>query len=66
MAKNVTAQVLGGSAKVLEVDTVQDAYNQLKLDGKYTATINGEPADLDEEVEDYAFISFSAAVKGGL
>lgn len=65
-AKNVTAQVLGGEAIVLEgVETVGDALKELELEGNYTATVNGEPADMDQELEDYEFISFSSAVKGG-
>lgn len=65
-ARNVTAQVLGGEAQVLNgVETVGDALEELGLDGNYTATVNGEPVDLDYELSDYEFISFSSAVKGG-
>ena len=65
-AKNVTAQVLGGEAQVLNgVNTVEEALQELGLEGNYTATVNGEPVDMDYELEDYEFISFSSAVKGG-
>lgn len=67
MAKNVTAQVLGGQTKVLQdVDTVQDVLNALELDGAYAASVNGEPATNESELNDYEFVSFSPAVKGGL
>ena len=67
MAKNITGQVLGGTAKAnLEGDSVQDIYNKLALNGTYTASINGEPADMSDELEDYNFVSFAPAVKGGL
>lgn len=67
MANNVTTQVLGGSAKVLQnVDTVQDVLDALELSGNsYTASINGEPAEMDSELNDYEFVTFAAAVKGG-
>jgi len=65
-ARNVTAQVLGGEPTVLEgVETVGDALSELGLEGNYTATVNGDPADMSQELEDYEFISFSSAVKGG-
>lgn len=66
-AKKVTAQVLGGESQVLDCcSTVQDAYEDLELEGSYTATINGEPVDFDTELNDYEFLCFSPAVKGGL
>ena len=66
MARHVTGQVLGGQPKAgIEADTVQDVYDALGLDGNFTATINGEPADMDDELDEYSFVSFSAAVKGG-
>ncbi len=65
MANNVTAQVLGGTPKVITAETVQDALNALNLTGNYTASINGETAELTDTLEDYNFVSFAAAVKGG-
>jgi sulfur carrier protein ThiS len=66
MANKVTAQVLGGQVKVLDqVETVQDVLDILELSGSYTASINGEPASNDAELNDYEFVSFSPAVKGG-
>lgn len=67
MAKNIRAQVLGGQVKDLnDVDTIQDVLDALELDGAYAATINGEPAENDTELNDYEFVTFAAAVKGGL
>lgn len=67
MANNVTAQALGSQAKVLSnVSTVADVKAQLGLDGNYTATVNGEPADMEDELDDYSFVSFTKSVKGGL
>lgn len=65
MAKNITAQALGGSPKVIEASTVQDAFNQLGLSGNYTASINGETAAMDDFLCDYSFVTFAQAVKGG-
>lgn len=66
MATKITGQVLGGTAKVIdEVETVRDVLAKLGISGSYTATVNGNPADMDDEVEDYNFVSFSPAVKGG-
>jgi hypothetical protein len=66
-AKKVTAQVLGGESQVLDCcSTVQDAFDDLELEGQYTATINGEPVDFDQELNDYEFLCFSPAVKGGM
>ena len=62
----VTAQVIGGEPQVLTgCTTVEDAFKELDLEGSYTATVNGEPVDFDHELDDYEFLSFSAAVKGG-
>ena len=66
MAKNITGQVLGGIARPnLEGRRVRDIYQGLGLNGTYTATVNGETANMDEELDDYAFVSFAPAVKGG-
>jgi len=66
MANKVTAQVLGGQVKVLDnVETIQDVIEVLKLSGAYAASINGEPVTNDAELNDYEFVSFAPAVKGG-
>lgn len=65
-ATNITGQVLGGQAKTnLTGRTVKDIYQSLGLNGTYAATINGEPADMDDELDNYSFVSFAPAVKGG-
>ena len=65
MAKNITAQALGGTAKVIEANTVKDAFDALGLSGNYTASINGDAASMDDELEEYNFVTFAQAVKGG-
>lgn len=66
MAKNISVSVFGGAQKTaLELNTVKDAYNALGLSGNYTATVNGDPADLNQELNDYEFVSFTQALKGG-
>jgi hypothetical protein len=67
MATKVTGQLLGGAPKTFEdVHRVRDVYEKLGLSGNYTATVNGEPADMSTEIEDYTFVSFTEAVKGGI
>lgn len=66
MAKNITAQALGGQAKTMEASTVRDAFNQLGLSGNYTASINGNPASMDDDLNEYEFVTFAQAVKGGV
>jgi len=66
MAK-VTAQVMGGQVKLVDnVETVQDVLNQLGVEGAYIPMVNGEPATLNTELNDYEFVSFSPDVKGGM
>lgn len=65
MAKNITAQVVGGTPKVIEAKTVQNAFDALELSGNYTATVNGNPAKLEDSLNDYEFVYFTVAVKGG-
>jgi hypothetical protein len=65
MATKVTAQAVGGETKTFEnIGTVADLKTRMGLPG-YQAAINGEPADDDEALPDYAFVSLSAPVKGG-
>lgn len=66
MARNITGQVLGGQPKAgLEAGTVREVFEKLALSGSYTATVNGDAADMDDELSDYEFVSFAPAVKGG-
>lgn len=65
MAKNVTAQALGGQPKVVEASTVKEAFDALGLTGNYTASINGDTAEMSDELEEYSFVTFAQAVKGG-
>lgn len=66
MAQKVTGQVHGGANKLLEnAETVQDVFSSLGLSGNYTVMINGEPAEMDDELEDFSFVSFTQSVKGG-
>ncbi len=67
MAKNITGQALGGKQKVLEnAETVLDVFKALELNGNYTASVNGDAASMEDELEDYSFVSFAQATKGGL
>ena len=65
MAKNITVLAAGGTPKVLEVSTVQAAYDALNITGAMTATVNGEPASMTDSLSDFAHVSFAAQVKGG-
>lgn len=64
MAK-VNVQVLGGTIKQIEADTVADVKSQLSVPN-HTATVNGDSVDGNYVLEDYQFVSLSPAVKGGL
>lgn len=67
MARKVTAQVMGGQAQTFDgVDTIGDLKEKLGLgSANYAASINGDPADNDDELEDFNFVSFAPPVKGG-
>lgn len=66
MAKKITGQVLGGSPKGdISAETVGGVFKQLGLSGNYTATVNGEPADMETELNDYEQVMFAPSVKGG-
>jgi sulfur carrier protein ThiS len=66
MAKRVTCQMLGGEAIVLdEVFTVGEVLDELGAEG-YVASVNGNPAEPDDELDDYSYVSASPAVKGGV
>lgn len=63
---SVVGCVLGGDPKRVTADTVEEVKSALGLEGNYTAMVNGENADLESELVDEDFVSFSPAVKGGL
>lgn len=63
MAK-VTGQVIGGSAKVFENASTVGEIKELMNAKTHTATVNGEPADDSDELNDYDFVSLAPAVKG--
>lgn len=66
MARSISAQVLGGQTQTFNgVETVEDVRKKLGLQAGYTATVNGEPADDDQDLNDYEFVAFAPAVKGG-
>lgn len=67
MAKKVTIEALGGEPMVCDnLNTIQDAFNQLGLEGSYSASVDGEPvADMLHLLQDYNYVSFAPAVKGG-
>lgn len=64
MAK-VNVQVLGGTIKQIDAETVADVKNQLNVP-QHTATVNGDSVDGSYLLEDYQFVMLSPAVKGGL
>lgn len=67
MANNVTAQILGEDPRILNgVLTVEDVKDELGvLEGSYSASVNGEPADDDYELADFENVTLSPSVKGG-
>lgn len=66
MAKQVQAQVAGGDIKTFKnVETVRDLRVKLDLGKDHSATVNGEPAKDDSELEDFQFVAFAPKVAGG-
>ena len=64
----VDYKVLGGRPQEAELDeeaTVGDLKSQLGL-SRHTASVNGNPADDDEELNDGDFVTLSEPVKGGI
>lgn len=60
----VFVKVTGGARKSEEADTIGELKEQLELEN-YTATVNGEEADDDHELEDDDIVALAKAVKGG-
>lgn len=69
MGKNVALTVMGRPNALFveneDITTVKKAYEKLGLSGNHTATVNGEPAEMDDEIEDGAMVVFAKATKGG-
>lgn len=66
MANKVTGHVLGGQPKILDgMNTVADVKKALNVGAGYEATVQGEPSDDNEPLNDYDHVSFAPAVKGG-
>lgn len=66
MAKNIIAQVAGGSKQVLDdVDTVGELRSKLSLGTGYTAAVNGDSQSDDYNLDDGDFVTFAKATKGG-
>lgn len=66
MANKVTGHVLGGQPKLLDnVNTVEDVRKQMDVGAGYEATVQGEPSDGNEALDDFDHVSFAPAVKGG-
>lgn len=63
MAK-VNVQVAGGSIQQKEAATVGDIKAIMGAQG-YVATVNGEPADDNYELEEYEFVALAKPVKAG-
>jgi hypothetical protein len=61
----VTAKAVGGQAQALsDVESVADARAKLGLAANYAASINGEPAEDGDQLEDGMFLTFAPQVKG--
>jgi len=65
MAKNVTVSLVGGTPKVINVDTAGEALVAVGADPKqHVILVNGEASEATRTLADYDFVSASLAVKG--
>lgn len=65
MAKKVTVEISGGAPQVIDdVDTIADVKRKFGKDS-YVAKLNGEAAEDEDELDDYAHVSLAENVKGG-
>lgn len=62
MAK-VVVMVQGGTSKSIEATTVQDVINHFNVKN-YTAHVNKEAADKNDELQDDDFVLLVPSVKG--
>lgn len=61
----VAAKVVGGKLKEFDVDSVSELKSEMGLTGNYSAQINGEPADDEDDLNDHDFVTFTQSVKAG-
>lgn len=67
MATKINAQVHGRSiVRDIEANTVSDVLSKMDVTFEATATVNGEPAEMNQQLNDYDFVTFSKAVDGGM
>ena len=66
MATNVIAIVSGGRPTTHTANTPAELMELMGLDGSFTVTVQGIPAPMDMELQDYDQVKFTEAVKGGL
>jgi hypothetical protein len=64
MATKVTVQIVGGSSKTIDANTVGEAKRILGATN-HTAIVNGESANDSTPLQDYNFVYLAPAVKGG-
>ena len=64
MAKVIVKQI-GGTPQEKEASTVGGLKTSLNLTN-HTATVNGQPANDDQSLNDYDVVHFAQAVKGGM
>jgi hypothetical protein len=66
MAQNVVGQVAGGTKRLLDnVNTVADVARELGASTGYTASVNGDPANMNDSIDDSDMVTFAKSVKGG-
>lgn len=65
-AKIVFAKILGGNVQEVEnVSTVGEVAAEVGAESGYTATVNGETAELSQRLRDNDYVTFAKATKGG-
>lgn len=66
MASTITGVAPGKKTETYDnVETVKDVRIKMGLGEDYAATVNGEVADDDTELEDFQHVAFAQKVKGG-
>lgn len=63
MKVTVSCQVVGGKLQLKEAETIADLKQQLGLTN-HQASINGEPAEDSQGLEEGNFVTFAPKVKG--